>query len=159
MSEVNPVVDALAAILEPAAAAASTDDNGSRTVVADSGATVDLNARRPIEYDADHLYLWPTRHEHRPEGAGNPPEDREDWAVQCIYAVGREGEEPQLQARRDVSDSLDTRATAYLNRLRLQRVNSPLWQDLSSVVVQHDTVVTFGVRGIGLLVTGYRYVN
>lgn len=159
MSLINPVIDQLAGILEPAAAAATTDENGSKTVLADSGAVVDLNCRKPIEYDADRLYLWPNRHEHRPEGAGNPPEDREDFAIQCIYAVAREGEEPQLQARRDVSDDLDTRANTYITRLRARRVNSPHWHDLSGVVIQHDTVVSFGVRGIGLLVTGYRYIS
>lgn len=161
MSELNPLAQQLAQVIEPWEDVPATDEAGSMTVTATSGTTVDLNMRRPKEPEADHLYAWPTQHVHTHEGAGNPPESRENFAVQFLYVVDREGEEPQLAARRDVSDALDARADLYVSRIRdnfatAEARSAAPWQHLQATV-QHDTAVTFGVRGVGLLVTGYRY--
>ena len=159
----NELAEELAEVVEPWTTPPAVDDSGSRTATADSGTTVDLNMRRPVEHDADHLYVWPTVHTHTPEGAGNPPEEREDFVIQLLYTAEREGEEAQLHARRDVSDALVARAELYAQRVRDNRSkfangSAAPWQHIFVASVQHDTTVTFGVRGIGLLVTGYRYL-
>lgn len=161
---INELAEAMARVMEPWTDAPAEDAEGSRTVVADSGARVDLNMRRPVEHDPNTLYLWPTTHAHSPEGAGNPPEERENFSLQALYVVERLGEEPQLRARRDVSDALVERAELYAARIRANRSQyangSPApWQHAFVAAIQHDTAVTFGARGIGLLVSGYRYIS
>ena len=157
MTAINPLAQVLAQVVEPWTDAPGTDGEGSLTVVATSGTVVDLNMRRPVEHEADHLYVWPIVHTHATEGAGNPPEDREDFQLQLLYVVERGEEEPAMQARRDVSDALDARAELYAERVAANRVKYPTWQHAYVSTVQHDTVVTFGARGIGLVVSGYRY--
>jgi hypothetical protein len=161
VSALNAMGETLGGVLEPWTAAPA-DVAGRRTVSADSGTTVDLNMARPFEYDPDTLYAWPARHVHTVAGAGNPPEEREDFAFQFVYTAARQGEEPQLSKRRDVSDQLDARAASYARaiastRSRLNGVPAP-WDHITSEI-QHDTTITFGVRGIGVLVSGYRIVK
>lgn len=163
MSAVNTMGEALAAVLEPWTDAPVTDaSTGRRTATTDDGTVVDLNMARPLEYVPGTLYGWPTTHRHELAGAGNPPEEREVFAFQFLYATDRLGEEPRLWFRRDVSDRLDARAGRYAaaiaaNRSKVDGARAP-WDHLVSEI-QHDTTVTFRVRGIGVLVSGYRIVR
>lgn len=163
MSAVNAMGETLAGVLEPWTDPPATDaSTGRRKAVTEDGTIVDLNMVRPLEYVPGTLYGWPTRHVHELAGAGNPPEERELFAFQYLYVTDRLGEEPRLWFRRDVSDTLDARASRYAaaiaaNRSRLNGVPAP-WNHIASEI-QHDTTVTFRVRGIGVLVSGYRIVR
>lgn len=162
MSAINELGEAIALLLEPSTTAPATVD-GVRTVTADSGAIVDLNMARPFEWKPGMLYAWPTRHDHALAGAGNPPEEQENFAFQFVYCADRLGEEPQLQARRDVSDALDAKAAAYAAAVAANRSKyadgTPAPWDLLTSSINHDTTHTFGVRGVAAVVSGYRIVR
>lgn len=155
-----PLIEDVARLIEPWVGDAEVDNHGSRSVASSSGTIVDLNMRRPANYEADHLYAWPSRHDHALAGVGAPAEERDNFAIQFVYAVEADDEEAQWQPSREVSDELDERAELYAGRIAANRSRyadrtAAPWEHLASSV-QHDTTITFGVRGIGLLVTGYR---
>lgn len=159
--QINPIGQEIARLLEPwDDVPGPVDVDGRRSVVAESGTTVDLNMARPEEFEPNRLYVWPTAHRHALEGAGNPPEERCIWSFACLFVVDREDEEPQVSFRRDVADQLDARAHLYAaavagHRTKLRDGTTAPWGMIESAV-DHGAARTFGVRGVVVQVSGYR---
>lgn len=162
---INDVGEAIAKLVEPwpDVPGPVTSAEGVRDVTAVSGVVVDLNMARPNEWEANRLYVWPLLHQHPLAGAGNPPEEREDFTFQLVYVADRASEEARIQARRSVSDALDEKGHSYAaaiaaNRSRYAAGTPAPWGHLATAI-DHNTTVTFGVRGIGVLVAGNRFVQ
>ena len=161
MSAINGVGEALAKVLEPwPAVPGPVTVHGARSVVATSGVMVDLNMARPFNFDPNTLYGWPVEHRHEPSGA-NQYEEIERFGFEFVYVAGRLDEEAQSQQRREVSDALDARAEIYSRAVAGARSHLPdgsnaPWAELQTAVVTHNTTTTFGVRGVGVGIAGYR---
>lgn len=136
------VVDALRELLEP---------NVGGEVTADD------TCAQPYEYVADTLYAWVTAHSWISVGTGEangPSEIEERFAIRVVLALSNSGEEAKLARDRDVSKALDDKAASYLS-LIATHAQTPPWDSLSATV-DHDFLRQFEVRGIALVVTGWR---
>jgi hypothetical protein len=161
------IVDALAALLEPwpVTPGPATDAAGSRTVKANSGVVVDLNAAEPVIWRAGTLYLFEELRDHRLAGVGNPPEVHEHFGLRAILALDAKDEEAAQLRRRDVSALVDTKTEAYLAAIAAHRsiygaghpsVGQPTpWAHLAAAS-DADSLRTFQVRGVALRINGYR---
>lgn len=146
MSGISDVIDTLLLILEP-----------DPTTV-----TRDGTLAHPYEWDADTLYGFPTGADvFELAGAGNPPESREVFEVTFVYVLDTGGEEAKLQPDRDVSAALYDRAELYAqrvaaNRSKLAAGGECPWDDLRASV-DHRFLADLNLRGVALVVRGYRY--
>jgi len=157
------VVDAVAELLEPWTPSEPMERDGSRTVVAQSGVTVDLNSTEPTVWRPNTLYLWVESDTHNLAGVGNPPEEREDFTITAIYVLDAGDEEAKQRRTRSVSEGLDQKAHEYAaaiaaNRSKYAAGGPAPWQHLQSVL-DNDLLRAFNVRGIGLRIEGYRYLR
>lgn len=151
------VIDALMLLLEPGGSIDPT--NSLRTTT--SGVIAVHTAARPPqpEMTPNHLYCYPVADRHVTIGAGDPPDEREEFTVEALLVVDREDEEPKLTARRDVSSTLDTKAHAYLAAVNANRPRNGAvapWEYLTSASVDWDRLRSFAVRGVPLRVSGWR---
>lgn len=146
----NDIIDALIALLEPSPAATLMID---RTCAPPIDPTGYFNKAGGVDYTAS-MYAYPTADDHRLDGAS--PCDVEYFEVTVLYVVDDEGEQDAEQRTRDVSDALDTKGHDYLALVRANRNIGP-WDHLQGRI-DYGAVARLEVRGIAIVLTGYRYV-
>lgn len=151
------VLDGLLQVVEPGGEI-EVDSHGVATRIANSTVRVDHNGDRPFAYEAGHLYGWAEADTHLPDSAG--PSVREDFVVRLVLVAANEGEEAEQRRHRALTAELDARGHLYLSRLAANRSRyadgqpAP-WGHVAGVL-DHEYIRAIEVRGLALVVTGYR---
>lgn len=127
---------------------------------ATSGTTVDHSgaAAFNLEFDPDRLYGWPTADRHEVFEAGDPPSERERFTLDLLYVADSRGEQAASRRLRSVSEAVDAKAHGYLALIAAHKALGTLWDDLRGEI-NPDTIRGFNVRGVGLRLTGWRYLQ
>ena len=138
--------DALIELLEPSGA--------SRTV------EVDDSFAAPNDFAENTLYAFPTTHSFERVGTGAADglgwgEVQERFAIRIVYATKNTAEEPQGTRERDVTVTLEAKAEEYVDKI-LRSQTGDQWDNLA-VIVDHDFLRQFAIRGVSLVVSGYKF--
>lgn len=133
------LVDALVELLEPKA----------RTT-----AKIDRSAAQPLDYEANTLYAWIESGQHVSVGTG---EVEERFTIRTVYVADNAGETSAKKRLREVSEALDAKAVRYLDRIRDREQAGP-WGNLSGTV-DHDFIRQLEVRGVSVVVAGWRLLG
>ena len=90
-----------------------------------------------------------------PAGGVAPSPEQPQQSSQPHHASA--AEEAATRRQRQVTQTLDTKAHAYLATIATNKARTGFWQDLTGEV-DPDTVRGFNVRAVGIRVTGWRYI-
>ena len=150
------VLDAALTLIEPGGGI----DLATALRPATSGTTVDHAAARPFEFefDGDRLYGWPAAARHQVMEVGNPPSFRQNFTLDLAYVIGNGGEQAKARRSRAVSLALDVKAETYLSVLASNVELAGSWEEIVGEL-NPDVIRGFDVRGIGLRLTGWRYLQ
>lgn len=135
------VIDALRTLFVTAAGGAIASDD---------------SLSEPIEYEPGVLYAWEEASAHTSIGTG---EVREDFEIRLVYPIDNAGEVSAVKRSRSVSEALDSLRGVWLDAIR-EHQNSPPWDSGTiSGTVNADLIRQLGLRGLGIIVRGYRIVT
>lgn len=138
------ICDALRELLEPKGSGVEHDDSGSQ----------------PNDYVENTLYAWPNSHRLSLAGTGDVDgggEWRESFVIRAVYTVPNVGEESSGKRDREVTLALDQKAASWQKKLARAESLPGVWDSIE-FTIDHDFVRQLSLRGISVLLTGYRMV-
>lgn len=117
---------------------------------------LDDTGAEPFVWRPGTLYVYPSagRLAERPFETG--PTRRQDFTLSVVYVADAEGEEPDQQRSRAVSEALDAKRTAYLDLVRRNAVSTS-WHHVEAA--ERPAPATLQTRAVALDVTGYRFIG
>lgn len=150
------VIDAALNLIEPGGT--MNPDTALRT--ATSGTTVDHTGAKPIEveFDVDRLWAWSGIDRHETMEAGRPSSVRERFTIDLMYVVASGGEQAKTLRSRAVSLVLDAKAHTYLGIVAVNVALAGAWESMLGEI-NPDVIRSYDVRGIGLRLNGWRYIQ
>lgn len=119
-----------------------------------AGITVDDSCAEPLAVEALHIYAFDTSWSLRSTETGPPSEERFEVLVAYVHAVT--DEEALQQPAREVTLALSAMRDEWLTRLAEHESNET-WQEISARA-EYEWLRTFGVRGIAVRCSGFRYI-
>jgi hypothetical protein len=128
-----------------------------------SGVVRDESGAEPFFYVPNTLYAWCSDDRHVPDGAGGPlPCVREEFEITAVFAAADDAEQAGKQRSGALSATLDAKGAAYAlaiaqNRSRYSNLSDTPWEHLVATV-DHDVTSDRDIRGVGMRISGYRYL-
>lgn len=143
--EINAMIDRLVSVLTPTPPAKTTIDGSCSEPIAPGP-----------QWDANHramIYAYPLLRSRAPKGVC-----REDFVVELLYVVDDQGEQDEEERMRAIADRLDQQSTSWLQAIcDNEKDTTDLWAFIGGAV-DYDEVRRLELRGVGVRVTGYRFV-